>query len=183
MYQVSNLGNIKSLARITYNTDGKIANRLPEKIMRLNKTFGGYLQIALRKNGIRKIFRVHRLVAMHFIPNPENKPEVNHKNRDVCDNRVENLEWCTAKENMKHLEDNYGFNYGRREVLVYTKEYEFVREFSSVSEAGIFAGAKLSKNGKVLTGNINRSLKTNGKLIAYGYRFIYSGDKLCTDYP
>lgn len=181
MYQISNLGNVKSLTRITYNKDGKIANRLEEKVMKLNSTFGGYLQVSLRKNGTRKNVRVHRLVAEYFIPNPDNKPEVNHKNRDVSDNSVDNLEWCTPKENMKHLEINFGFDYGRKKVLVYTLDGEFVKEFTSVSEAGIFVGAKMSSRGKVMTGNINRSLRSNGKQTAYGYRFTYSGNELCTD--
>lgn len=62
----------------------------------------GYLCVNFRIDGKTKIFKVHRLVAQAFISNPENKPEVNHINGDKTDNRVENLEWCTRSENLRH---------------------------------------------------------------------------------
>ncbi len=61
-----------------------------------------YLKIELWKDGKFKRFFIHRLVGKAFIPNPGDKPEINHKNNDGCDNRVENLEWVTRSENVRH---------------------------------------------------------------------------------
>lgn len=94
LYQISSWGRVKSM---NYLKTGK------EKIRSLNNGKDGYLLINLSKNGESKRFRVHRLVAMAFIPNPDNLPEVNHKDENKLNNCVSNLEWCTAKYNQ-----NYG---------------------------------------------------------------------------
>lgn len=173
-YQISNYGNVKSMERIIYDKNGKLTHRLKEKIMKPYEVNGGYLQICLNKNGKRKPFKVHRLVAEHFLDNTYDKKEVNHKDRNVKNNNVNNLEWVTPKENMKHLEDNFDFDFGRKKVNVYDKDFNFIKKFPSIHEASIFAGAKLYKNNKPFTGNVYRSLKSNGQLLAYGYRFLYS---------
>lgn len=90
LYQVSNLGRIKSL---NFNKTGK------EKIMK-PRTGNRYYMIALWKNGIRKDYLLHRIVAETFIPNTENKPFINHKDENCFNNSINNLMWCTHKENM-----------------------------------------------------------------------------------
>ena len=90
LYEVSNLGRIKSL---NYRKTGK------EKILKNIECENGYLIINLAKFGKYKTFKVHRLVAEAFIPNPENKPCVDHINTIREDNRVENLRWVTKEEN------------------------------------------------------------------------------------
>lgn len=94
LYQVSNLGRVKSLGN---NRSRK------EKILKPHTTKAGYLMVGLYKNGKGKDFLLHRIVAMEFIPNPNNYPQCNHLDENKKNNCVENLEWCTAKFNI-----NYG---------------------------------------------------------------------------
>ena len=98
-YLVSNYGRIKSVSRIHTHTNGII----PSKIKRYGDNGNGYLIVHLSKNSISHTKYVHRLVAIAFLPNPLNLPEVNHKDEDKSNNRLENLEWCTGLYNT-----NYG---------------------------------------------------------------------------
>ena len=98
IYQVSDLGRIRSLDRL--GTDGR---SLKGKILKSSKRHDGYLQVHLSKNGKVEICFLHRLVAEAFCPNPENLPFVNHCNERKDDNKAFNLDWVTAKENT-----NYG---------------------------------------------------------------------------
>lgn len=94
LYQVSNIGRVKSLPR-----NGTIKE---ERILKPRITKNGYLYVHLRNGSISKYVKVHKMVAVAFIPNPENKPQINHINGIKTDNRVDNLEWNTASENMLH---------------------------------------------------------------------------------
>ena len=89
LYEVSNMGNVRNVRRNT--------------LLRLSKDCYGYTQVSLYKNSIRTGLRVHRLVAQAFLSNPDNLPQVNHKDEDKSNNRVDNLEWCDSKYNL-----NYG---------------------------------------------------------------------------
>jgi len=100
VYQISNCGRLRRVwKKSKWNPEGKL------KI--LNYSFGhdGYVKAGLTKNKKRKTYRIHRLVAIEFIRNPLNKPQVNHIDGNKSNNHISNLEWCTASENNKHAWD------------------------------------------------------------------------------
>lgn len=125
-YEVSSFGNVRSL---DFHHTGQTKNLKPAK------NSCGYHLVDLHKDGQKKTFTVHRLVAQAFVPNPGNLSEVNHKNEDKSDNRSTNLEWCDAKYN-----SNYGTRNERvakaksKPVLQYDKSGNFVREWPSTQE-------------------------------------------------
>lgn len=96
LYEVSNFGRIKSKPRTRKNGQGYYQTK--EVILNGSDT-KGYRSITLKQDGKSKRFYIHRLVAMAFIPNPERKPFINHKDNNPSNNRAENLEWCTPQEN------------------------------------------------------------------------------------
>ena len=122
-YAVSNLGNVKNTKTgklKSYGDNGK-----------------GYLHVSLWSNNKDTYRYIHRLVALAFIPNPENKPCVNHINGDRKDNRVENLEWCTYKENNNHASKYGKLVYGTRakKVRQLSLSGEVLNEYKSVMQA------------------------------------------------
>lgn len=146
-YQVSNIGNVRSLDRIQKYRTGTTTT-IKGKEMKKYLSIKGYVKVCLNSkkyNVINKHFSVHRLVALAFIPNTDNKPQVNHINGIKTDNRVENLEWCTHKENLIHayktglLTKIHSFDFRRTSL---TKE--LVLEIRNLIENERFSNRQIS---------------------------------------
>lgn len=140
LYQVSNEGRIKSLNREIVYKDGR-KKILPEKILHNFLSDLGYYHVMLSKNGIPKRYKVHRLVAKAFIPNPNDLPIINHKDENPKNNTVENLEWCTQDYNIHYgtmIERGREKQINRsdlsKEVKQYTLDGALVGEYKSASE-------------------------------------------------
>lgn len=98
LYCCSPDGSVKSLARTITRRDG-CRKTIKERVLTPVKHTHGYRRVILCKNGERHQWLVHRLIALTYLPNPQGFPDVNHKNEDKADNRVDNLEWCTKAYN------------------------------------------------------------------------------------
>lgn len=129
------------------------------RILKTRKQRNGYLLVNLNKKGKSYFFLVHRLVAEAFIPNLDNLPQVNHIDEDKTNNRVENLEWKSPKDNCNHGTRNERSAKTRtngklsKQVLQYTKNGEFVKEWVSSSEIERKLGYNKSAISRVCLGN------------------------------
>lgn len=102
-YQISNLGNVRGLERTYYDKRG-VLNNLKQRVLTKQHNKNGYMSLTICGSKIKRTYFIHQLMAMTFIPNPENKKYVNHINGIKLDNRVENLEWVTQSENKIHAD-------------------------------------------------------------------------------
>ena len=139
LYEVSNRGNVKSLPRkVAIFIKGTHSETFrPGASLKSYVTSNGREQVTLYKNGREKHWNVHRLVALAFIPNPRNLPQINHKDENPLNNRVDNLEWCDAKYN-----GSYGTRPSKymRKVTQYTIQGEKVATYNSLAEAADAVG-------------------------------------------
>lgn len=148
-YAISDFGRVASLSRKVFNHIGFIEK--PSRILKTHIDKKGYVRTYIDKgDGKTKCVPIHRLVATAFIPNLENKPQVNHIDGNKLNNCVDNLEWATNKENQIHavkmkLNDHSKYESGRRKrpVLQIDKDSgEVIAEYESISKAGEIMGCK-----------------------------------------
>ena len=166
-YEISNYGRFRSLDRYVKNGNGvRIAKG---KIIKPTLTRNGYLEYSYKVDGKRKVILAHRLVAMHFIENPNNLPQINHKDENIKNNVVTNIEWCSAKYNA-----NYGTRNERclksnekyfKKVKQFDKNHNFIKEYKSLGIAS-----------KEINGDISAIIRVcKGKQkTAYNYIWEYS---------
>lgn len=131
LYQISSEGRVKSKQRITRNNQ-----TIKEKIRKPKIDKDGYCCVSLWIDGVSKEYFIHRLVAQAFIPNPYNKPCIDHINTNKTDNRAENLKWCTHKENAnnpisreKYLRNRYKVE-GTHRISVYRPTKESIEKMA-----------------------------------------------------
>lgn len=123
IYQVSNYGSIRKIGRCK-----------KPKMMTPKPNQKGYLRVCFAIGGKLRFYRVHRLVAQAFIPNPNNKTQINHKDGNKLNNCVDNLEWVTNQENCEHAQINGLTNYHPRPIAL-IKDGEIIEKFDSIADA------------------------------------------------
>ena len=173
-YEVSSFGRARSLDRYQQRTDYRSGKRYQTfkagKILKPIKCNSGYMRVSIIEDATHRGMKLlHRMVAEAFIPNPDNLPEVNHKNEDKTDNRVENLEWCdhsynTTYNDLQARRYNNGGGRRKRPVEQLTMQGQFVARFDSVTEAAEAVGTSVAHIWNVCDGRQKSSC---------GYRWRY----------
>ena len=153
-YSVSNFGRVKS----NYMNRDKI---LKQRIV------NGYSKVNLYKNGKPKTVSVHRLVAEAFIPNPDNMPQVNHKDENKTNNHVDNLEWCSEKYNCNYGTRNYRMGSCFNKKIFSVDANGNIEHFNSGREASKITGACISTISQVLTNKYDSCKTAGGRLWFY----------------
>ena len=176
-YEVSNLGRVRSLDYTIMQPNAHDRHLQPitykGKMIKPHEQNSGYLQIGLRDENGKRQFLVHRLVAVAFIPNPDNLPDINHKDENRHNNHADNLEWCTKKYNVnygnarQHLSDTHR-NHPNLSMPVeqLSKNGEVLKEYQSANEASRQTGISLSGITRCCNGE--KHYKSAG-----GYRWRY----------
>ena len=171
LYQVSNLGRIKSLDRYMNNKYGTKTLKKGKILINSIIKRTGYLRVSLAKNGTFISKQVHRLVANAFLPNPNNYPIINHKDENKQNNNVNNLEWCTVEYNNNYGTHNFKISKSHKinqknskSVLQYDLNGNFIKEWKSTRE--------IARELNIYNNNICRCCNNIVKQ-SYGYVWKY----------
>lgn len=167
-FEVSNLGNFRSKDRtIRYKSNG--TRLYPGKPLKTETIVEGYQRIMLTKEAIKKRYMCHRLVAQEFVPNPDNKPYVNHINGNKADNRAENLEWVTQSENELHSHNIFG---NSMKGKTYPKKVEAI--FPSTEDRAIFNSMSdaIKFLGKGCIEGLKKAIVANRIYYNFKWRFV-----------
>ncbi|WP_433708684.1 NUMOD4 motif-containing HNH endonuclease [Paenibacillus illinoisensis] len=145
LYEVSNLGRVKRL---------RSSDTSKEKVLKPQIQRDGYQRVTLSKRGQKKRLAIHRLVAIAFIPNPENKEQVNHLDADKLNNNLTNLHWATRKENMAHAITHGLMKKNNNPVIAIHLDSGEQYQFKSQTEASRELGIYMKNISNVLKGRI-----------------------------
>jgi hypothetical protein len=153
-YSVSSIGRVRrnSFEVLQNNQHGFFKRILKERILKNSIDKYGYHRITIRRKG----YFVHRLVAQAFLSNPKSKKEVNHKNGIKTDNRIDNLEWCTRKENMRHALVN-GLKFNHRGVDEKYYQSTIISKEQAIEAKKIYDSGTMSYNALAQKYNVSKS--------------------------
>lgn len=185
LYEVSNMARIRTVPHLMTAKDGR-KMIIPAKIRKQSIDWHGYLYVKVRRGNKQTSLRVHRAIMEAFVPNPYDKPFIDHINTIKTDNRIENIKWVTAHENTQNLitlerikdactedeikrqiqvkKDNGTWN--GRKVFQYSKDGAFIAEYETLSDAA----KVLNKDARRCSGNISIAVD-NPRRSAYGYKW------------
>lgn len=159
LYEISNFARVKRLRR--YKSNHSKMQFIPECILKQTIMNNGYLSVGISLNCKRKCFLVHRLLAIHFIPNPNNYSYINHIDGNKLNNNLDNLEWCTQQYNVIHSYNN-NLNKRKKKVNQYDLNGNFIKTWDSVTEA-----QKYYKNSSISAVCLNKRKSASGFIWKY----------------
>lgn len=171
LYEVSENGDVVSVAQ--YTRHHSVVPRKTPRLLKPELTHDGYVRVTLSKHGVQQHMTVHRLVALAFIPNPNHLPQVNHKDENPQNNNVDNLEWCTGKQNC-----NYGAHCERikqrlsikhhlaKPVARLDEEGNVMETFKSIHEAARLLGIRSENISRCCMGKYKRVCGSRWKYLS-----------------
>ena len=173
LYEASSMGRVRSIDREVYH------KKYPDKLVKRkshilkNATLtNGYKAVCLNKGGKKYRYKLHRIIAATFIPNPDNLPCVDHINNLRYDNRPENLRWCTVRQNTKWREEMHAPGDRVRKVVICKETGRVFKTSYQAADWVVTKNLTTSTNWKTIAGNIRDACKFKGRM-AYKFHWAY----------